>query len=96
MVVRSEEVFFKFEGRRGSCTKIPVEVKVLVKKPINGTEPPKMSEDEKFAAFQEWWNSNNRIPEPDEMHGLLNVDKYYRKYCKDKQSVDKIREIVQK
>lgn len=94
VIVRDGEGFYKFEGKRGSFTKIAVDVKILVKKPPSATDPPKLDEEEKLSIFKEWYASNKRLPEPDELYGNLNVDKYYRKYYKDKQFVEKIREIV--
>ena len=94
IIIKNNEGFFKLEGKRNTCNKSPVDVKILVKKNNVNDNKPKLSEEEKLLIFQEWYESNQRIPEPNEMHGLLDVDKYYRKYCKDKQFVDKVKEFV--
>lgn len=93
IVIRTEDGFFKLEGKKNTCNKYPVEVRIIIKKNKENNDI-KLSEDEKLAMFQEWYVLNNRIPEPNEKHGCLDVDKYYRKYCKDKQFVDKIREFI--
>lgn len=93
IIIKNEDGFFKLEGKKNKCDKTPVEVRIIVKK-NNESNQMKLSEDEKLLMFKEWYEINNRVPEPNEMHGFLDVDKYYRKYCKDKQLVDKIREFV--
>ena len=94
IIIRNEEGFYKLEGKKNKCDKTQVDVKITVKRNNDKDNKPKLDEDEKLMLFQEWYENNKRVPEPNETYGLLDVDKYYRKFCKDKQLVDKIREFV--
>lgn len=93
VIIRDGDACFKLEGSRNECSKTPVEVRVVVKKPV--TDQPRLTEDEKLNLFKEWYNANHRNPNPGEMYNNLCVDKYYREYYKRKAFVDKLNSVIQ-
>ena len=94
IIVRTSEGFFKYEGRRQNCSKTPVDIKIMVKKPPTENDGPKMSDDEKLGIFKEWYEANKRTPNPNEIYNGVDVDKFFRKFYKDGQFVDKVREFI--
>ena len=94
VIVKAHEGFLKYEGKRGSCEACPVDVKILVKKPPQERTTPKLTQEEEMMIFKEWMEANRRVPNPDETYNNLNIDKFYRKYYKNKQWVEQINSLL--
>ena len=94
VIVRTSDGFLSYEGKRNVCETKPVEIKIMIKKSVATNDKPKLSTDEQLLKFKEWYNENKRDPKPFETIDGFDLDKYYRKYCKNKNFVDKINEFV--